>query len=153
MRAFKLFFVFLILNFGALGLGSWLMNNGPKSLWYADLNKAPWTPDGWVFGAAWFTIMFCFSIYMTYLYLERPSKQVITLFGIQLLINTSWNYLFFNQHLITIGLINIVMLLILITTFLVTYYKDLKIKSMLIVPYFLWLIIATSLNLYIFIYN
>ena len=56
--------IFLIINFGALGIGSILMDNGPQSSWYTNLNQAPWTPPGWVFGFAWTTIMFCFSIYM-----------------------------------------------------------------------------------------
>jgi len=42
--------IFLLINFGALGVGSWLMKNGPQTQWYLDLNKAPWSPPGWVFG-------------------------------------------------------------------------------------------------------
>ena len=60
MKSLKLILFFLILNFGALGIGSFLMNNGPTSTWYLTLNKAPWTPPGWVFGFAWFTIMILF---------------------------------------------------------------------------------------------
>ena len=52
--------LFLLLNFGALAIGSYFMNNGPQSNWYLTLNKAPWTPPGWVFGVAWTTIMICF---------------------------------------------------------------------------------------------
>ena len=42
------FVLFLAINFSALGIGSYLMNNGPTSGWYLTLNKAPWTPPGWV---------------------------------------------------------------------------------------------------------
>ena len=52
-----LFLIFLTANFGALGIGTILMNEGPTSNWYTSLNQAPWTPSGWVFGAAWTTIM------------------------------------------------------------------------------------------------
>ena len=44
------------------------MDNGPMTDWYINLNQAPWSPPGWVFGAAWTTIMICFSIYMAYLF-------------------------------------------------------------------------------------
>ena len=47
---------FLLLNFGALALGGFLMGEGPSSAWYSNLNKAPWTPPGWVFGASWTVI-------------------------------------------------------------------------------------------------
>lgn len=60
--------LFLILNFGALALGGLFTNNGVNSEWYTNLNKAPWTPPGWVFGFAWTTIMICFSIYMAKAY-------------------------------------------------------------------------------------
>ena len=54
--------LFLVLNFGALGIGTILMDNGPQSLWYT-FNQAPWTPMGWVFGAAWTCYDFLFCIF------------------------------------------------------------------------------------------
>ena len=57
--------IFLVLNFSALYLGVILANEGGSSNWYSNLTRAPWEPDGWVFGAAWTSIMICFSIYMS----------------------------------------------------------------------------------------
>ena len=59
------FCLFLLVNFFALYLGSFLMNGGPKSDWYLALNKAPWTPPGWVFGVSWSLIMLFYAFYMT----------------------------------------------------------------------------------------
>ena len=153
MKLYKLILLFLVINFGGLTIGSWLMDNGPMKGWYLHLNQAPWSPPGWVFGAAWTTIMICFSIYMAYLFKFCKDSKLIVLFGIQFVLNVIWNYIFFNQHLIGIGLIVIVILTIIIGTFLISYNNKLKIKSLLIVPYFLWLLIATSLNTYIYLYN
>ncbi|WP_460218532.1 TspO/MBR family protein [Psychroserpens sp. MEBiC05023] len=153
MKFVKPFIVFLILNFGALGIGSWFMANGPQGNWYQQLEKAPWTPDGWVFGAAWTTIMICFSAYMAFLYTKQPTKKVLLLFCFQFIMNVGWNIVFFNQKLIDLGLITIVSLTIIVAAILMTYYKDLKGKSILILPYLIWLCIATSLNLYISLYN
>lgn len=36
--------LFLILNFAALGIGGFLMGEGPMSNWYQSINQAPWTP-------------------------------------------------------------------------------------------------------------
>jgi len=149
----KYIIFFLIINFGALAIGSWLMNNGPQTAWYQNLNQAPWTPPGWVFGVAWTTIMLCFSIYMAYLYKVKPNTKVKILFLIQFVLNVIWNYIFFNQHLTYIGLLCIFLLTLVIGKFLLDYKDDLKIKSLLILPYFIWLCIATSLNAYILIYN
>lgn len=153
MKLLKLFIVFLIINFSALGIGSWLMNNGPKTEWYTALNQAPWTPPGWVFGVAWTSIMLCFAIYMSYLYLKIPTTKVVILFSIQFVLNVIWNYIFFNQHLIGLGLAVIIALTIVVGIFLIAFKNDLKLKILLIAPYFVWLCIATSLNAYILINN
>ena len=42
--------IFALLNFGALAIGGLFTGGGVSSEWYASLNKAPWTPPGWVFG-------------------------------------------------------------------------------------------------------
>ncbi|GAA4269470.1 TspO/MBR family protein [Hyunsoonleella aestuarii] len=129
------------------------MNNGPQTNWYMNLNKAPWTPPGWVFGMAWTTIMFCFSIYMAYLINILLNTKIIILFSVQFILNVIWNYIFFNQHLVSIGLLVIIALTAIVTIMLYDYRKKLKLKSLLILPYFIWLCIATSLNMYILIHN
>jgi tryptophan-rich sensory protein len=153
MKLVKYIIVFLIINFGALAIGSWLMNDGPQTAWYQNLNQAPWTPPGWVFGFAWTTIMICFSIYMAYLYKLVNNTNVLILFVFQFIFNVIWNYIFFNQHLIGVGFTVILLLTFIVATFFFSYIKKLKLKSILILPYFIWLCIATSLNAYILIYN
>lgn len=153
MKLLKYIIVFLIINFGALAIGTWLMNDGPKTDWYQNLNKAPWTPPGWVFGVSWSTIMICFSVYMAYLYKTLPTIKIVVLFIIQFVCNVIWNYVFFNQHLISLGLIIIIILTLILTIFLFSFKDTLNTKSILILPYFVWLCIATSLNAYILIYN
>lgn len=153
MSIFKLIVIFLIINFGALALGSWLMDGGSTSIWYMELNKAPWTPPGWLFGVAWSFIMLCFSFYMAYLYNAVPTTTLKILFAVQFVLNVSWNYIFFNQHLIGLGLLVIVLLTLLIAVFLFAYYKQQRLKSLFILPYLIWLCIATSLNAYILFNN
>jgi len=153
MKKPALFLFFLIINFGGLALGSWLMNNGPETLWYQDLNKAPWTPPGWVFGAAWTSIMICFSIYLSVLFKNNYSFKILRLYIAQVILNVGWNYVFFNQHEVTSGLIFIILLTSLIFYFFFTFKKEVKNYSYLLLPYMIWLCIATSLNLYILIHN
>jgi len=61
---YKHVILFLVLNFGALAVASLFTGNGVASNWYQHLNKAPWTPPGWMFGLAWTTIMICFALYI-----------------------------------------------------------------------------------------
>lgn len=154
MKKGYFFILFLIVNFGGLALGSWLMNDGPSSDWYVHLNKAPWTPPGWVFGAAWTTIMLCFSWYLAELFHNRASRFLWLLYTFQVILNVSWNWFFFNQHRVFFGLIIISLLTLVIFYYFITFRNDrLKYAKYLLVPYFLWLCIATSLNAYVLIYN
>ena len=154
MKTFKLFVLFLIINFGALALGSWLMNNGPLDTWYLQLNKAPWTPPGWVFGFAWSTIMICFSIYLAFLFKENISKHLVAVYTFQVFINVIWNYIFFNQHMIGLGLVVIILLAILIFYFFFKFkFTHVHYLKFLLLPYMIWLCIAISLNAYIYLNN
>jgi len=149
------FLIFLGVNFLALGLGVLLMNNGPQTEWYTNLNQALWTPAGWVFGVAWSSIMFCFSFYMTKLSFQYKflDKKILSLFITQWILNVSWNYFFFNQHLTIIGLVVITLLWLLIGYFTFKNIKKLKWITVLILPYLIWMTIATSLNAFIVFYN
>jgi tryptophan-rich sensory protein len=144
-----------VVNFLALGLGVLLMDNGPQTSWYTSLNQAPWTPVNWVFGFAWSAIMLCFSFYMTKLSLlySKLNTKIIILFSIQFFLNFIWNYIFFNQHQVALGLLTIVLLWLLVGYFTFNYLKILKFNTILIAPYLVWLTIATSLNAYILYYN
>ncbi len=146
--------IFLVLNFGALGLGSYLMDGGVVSDWYQNLDKAPWTPPGWVFGAVWTSIMVFFAFYMSYLWDKVPdTKMVLILFIIQWILNVSWNPLFFKHHFLGISLIVIISLTFLVIYFFFKNLQLIKYKSLLILPYLVWMIIATSLNAYAWVKN
>ncbi|WP_439130647.1 TspO/MBR family protein [Polaribacter sp.] len=153
MKQAKLTFLFLVINFGGLAIGNWLMDNGPMTNWYRNLNKAPWTPQGWVFGAAWTTIMICFSIYLGKLFLINNTKKMTVVFCIQFILNVSWNFLFFNKHWVFWGLVNITLLTSLLFVYFFKFSESVKSYKYLILPYMTWLCIATSLNLYVLIYN
>lgn len=149
------FLIFLIANLSALAIGAWLMNEGPRTDWYLSLNKAPWTPAGWVFGAAWTAIMVLFSVYMTKVSFQYEflNKKVLILYIDQWVLNVSWNYIFFNQHLTKLGLVVITLLWLLIGYFTFEYVKKVKWYTLFILPYLIWMTIATSLNAYIVLNN
>ncbi len=148
------FVVFLAINFGALAIGGLFTGKGVPSDWYQNLDKAPWTPPGWIFGAAWTTIMIFFSVYMMAGWESIQNRKLLHgLFILQWVLNVSWNPTFFHFHQIFPALIIISSLTALTGFFLLGFRSDLKLKSLLVLPYFIWLIIATSLNGFIFFNN
>ncbi|MFK7784622.1 MAG: TspO/MBR family protein [Crocinitomicaceae bacterium] len=148
------FVLFLIVNFGALALGGFFTGSGVASDWYQNMDKAPWTPPGWVFGAAWTFIMICFSFFMTYAWeVSKDRSMLLTLFIVQWILNVGWNPVFFHFREVLLGLIVISALTLLVFYFLFKFRKDLKWKTLFILPYVIWLTIATSLNAYIYLNN
>ena len=145
--------LFLIVNFLGLVIGSLFTSEAVFSEWYLGLNKAPWTPPGWVFGAAWTTIMICFSVYLGFFFNSIHQKRKRLLFGLQWILNVGWSPLFFYFHAVGTALLCISLLTILIAYLMFNDWKEMKMKSLLLFPYLVWLIIATSLNSYILFYN
>ena len=146
--------IFLVINFGALAIGNYFTGPGVASDWYANMNKAPWTPPGWVFGAAWTTIMICFSIFLALLWDKVKDKNfLIGLYVLQLVLNISWNPVFFKFQNVGLGIIVISSLTLLVYYFLFQYWSELKAKSLLMLPYAIWITIATSLNVYAWVMN
>ncbi|MEM6723304.1 MAG: TspO/MBR family protein [Bacteroidota bacterium] len=144
--------VFLLLNFGGLAFGG--LFTEVNSDWYQGLNRAPWTPPGWVFGAAWTTIMICFSIYMAFLWGEAKDKKPLVInYLLAFILNAGWNPVFFHFRQVALGLVVIVALTVVVTYFIFRYWNTLKSKTLLMAPYFIWLLIATSLNAYVLFKN
>jgi len=144
--------IFLVINFGGLYLGSLFTNTGVSSDWYNNLNKAPWTPPGWVFGFAWTTIMICFSIFMAKLSFIG-TKEVWILFTLQFILNVLWNPAYFHYQNMDLALIIIISLTVIVSILGLCYKDQLGGYTLLITPYIIWLVIADSLNLYTCLYN
>jgi tryptophan-rich sensory protein len=153
MGRLGLLLVFGFLNFGALGIGSLFMGGGPSSDWYQQLNKAPWTPPGWLFGVAWTTIMLCFTFFMADLVMKEKSLWVWILFGVQFVTNIFWNYFFFNRHMTFIALVDLVVLTAIVWFMFFRFKGIVGMQSFFVTPYMIWLMIAVSLNAYAWLKN
>jgi tryptophan-rich sensory protein len=132
------------------------MGSIPENTWYSGLQKAPWTPPGWVFGAAWFTIMLTFSIFLYVVsgkYTFQQLRSFYLIFSLQFILNVLWNPVFFRWHFVLPGLI-IISALTLVVAYMIWWGFNKQINATwLVTPYLIWLIIATSLNAYILIKN
>jgi len=146
--------IFLVLNFGALAIGGTFTGKGIPSDWYMNLAKAPWTPPGWVFGAAWTAIMICFSVYLALAWPSIENKKfLLILYSAQWILNVTWNPTFFYFHDVQLALLIISTLTVLIGFILFYYWPIVKQKTIFVLPYFIWLLLAVSLNAYIYFRN
>ena len=147
-----IFLVFLLINFFGLFLGGLFTNDGITSTWYSDLNKAPWTPPGWVFGASWTLIMLSLSA-LNYFMWKGKERTFLHLWIQGWIFNFLWNPMFFSLKSVELSLVIITYLLILVSLMFYVTFKRYKYIHLLLLPYIIWLIIATSLNAYVVIYN
>ena len=155
MKVWLYLILFLILNFTALYLGSIWTSDGVASEWYQNLNKAPWSPPGWFFGFAWTTIMICYSIYLTIVYFRIKGGRLgfILLYALQWILNILWNPTFFHFQFPNLALIVLILLTLVLSFQMFGYKRYSRYTTFLILPYFIWLLVATSLNMYIVIQN
>jgi len=152
----KQILLFLIINFIGLAIGSYFTADAVQGEWYLSLEKAPWTPPGWVFGAAWTLIMVCFSVYMGAAfkhYQGEQRREVLIIFGTAWFLNVIWNPVFFFLQWTTVALFVIALLALFVIRFWQQAWRDMTWEKFLILPYLLWILLATSLNLYIVLMN
>ena len=142
--------LFLLLNFAALAIGGLFTGPGVDGDWYTGLAKAPWTPPGWVFGAAWTTIMLAFAPYMARLTGDPGTRAGhVRWYAAQWVLNVAWNPLFFAAQAVLPALLTILALTVVVGRFLFAAPIRPWTWRLLVLPYFLWLCVAASLNAYI----
>jgi tryptophan-rich sensory protein len=125
--------------------------------WYASLNKPSFNPPNWLFGPVWTTLYILMGISAAMIWQigmnRQDVKHALSVFGIQLMLNGIWSYLFFGFQSPLIAFIEILLLLgMIILTIL--RFKELKpLAAWLLIPYLLWVSFASILNFSIYTLN
>lgn len=145
-----------IVAFEAIGFFLGLLTQANIHSWYDGLSKSTLTPPGWVFSIVWSILYVLLAVAGWALWRQREHIEIrpaLYLYLSQLLMNWAWTPLFFQFHWIGFSLIWIVIL----TT--LTFFTMYSIKnkknwiSLLLIPYFIWLLFATYLNYSIWVLN
>ncbi len=123
------------------------------SEWYKNLNKSSLTPPAYIFGPVWTILYTLITIsFIIYLNSNYTTKGLI-LFGSQLVINLLWPQLFFGKRLICGSLLNVIVMNILVFFTYREFRKSSVVAANLLLPYFIWIMLAAYLNFYICINN
>ncbi|PLW93840.1 MAG: TspO protein, partial [Marinilabiliales bacterium] len=87
--------------------------------------------------------------------LEKTESRnvLIIVFAIQWILNVAWSPVFFKFNAVMPGLIIIIMLTAVVIFMFFYWLPQIKWVSLLLAPYIIWLLIATSLNAYILVKN
>jgi benzodiazapine receptor len=117
--------------------------------WYAGLVKASFNPPDYIFGPVWtfLYILMGISLYLIWIAPKGPARDVaLAAFGLQLLLNFAWSFLFFYFHQTGWALVEIILLWVTIIMMIQLFYRVRRAAAWLQVPYLLWVAFATVLN-------
>lgn len=151
----KLLAAIVVCNLGGI-IGALVTTTGEGS-WYAAIEKPPFNPPGFVFGPVWTTLYILMGISLYLVWMEgtgrRDVRLALTVFFIQLGLNTLWTFLFFGLQSPFLGLVEILILWIFILATIVVFYPINKTAAFLLVPYLAWVTFAAFLTCSIWILN
>lgn len=119
--------------------------------WYPDLNKPFFNPPNWIFGPAWTFLYICMGlaaalIYNTGFY-KKEVKIALAVYSVQLILNIAWTFLFFGLKNPLLAFIEIVVLNIAIWVSMFLFKSINKTSFYLFIPYMMWVLFASALNL------
>lgn len=141
--------VSILLAQGAGLLGS-LATVPQIDTWYRELTKPGFTPPDSAFPIVWPLLFTSMAIAAWLVWLKKDeiaeAKTGLIWYGVQLVCNVAWSFLFFGMQSPPAALVEILILLaaIIITTW---YFYKVDIKAaILMTPYILWVGYATVLN-------
>lgn len=116
--------------------------------WYRMLSKPSWTPPARAFPIVWTVLYFMIAIAGWQIW-ETPGADTrlpLIIWGVQLLLNAAWSYIFFGRKQIGLALADIALLWLAIAAFIVLCWDINRVASLLFVPYLLWVGYAGALN-------
>ena len=120
-----------------------------KSVWYYNLTKPPLAPPDWIFPPVWSILYFSMLVaLLLYLFKTAQNKKSGYIYFIaQLILNFLWTPTFFYLQNIVLALIVIILLDIFVILTIKSFYKVSKISSLILIPYLIWILFATYLNI------
>lgn len=117
--------------------------------WYPTLRKPAWTPPAWLFAPVWTTLYIAMAVAAWRIWLQRGrpgAGAALSLFGVQLVLNTLWSILFFGLRQPGWALAEIAVLWTAILLTLLAFRRLDRPAGWLLVPYLAWVTFASTLN-------
>ena len=130
--------------------------NSSLNVWYNSLNKPFLNPPNFVFMPIWTLLYISLAVFIWMIDRQPQNPLVIQakkLFVWQLVLNFLWTPIFFGMQNILAGLIVLLIIDFLVFRLINISYQISKVATLIILPYFCWLLFATYLNTSLFLIN
>ncbi len=137
----------LIVTFVAAAIGA--AASAQAGPFYAQLVRPTWAPPASVFGPVWSALYALMGVAAWLVWRVggfRAARTALTLFLVQLAVNSLWSWLFFSWHRGGLAFADILLLWALIVATILAFWKVRPLAGALLIPYLLWVSFATALN-------
>ena len=156
-----------LLLVAAIAVGGSLASASNTEGWYADVTKVPWNPPNEVFGPAW-TVLYVLIAAVGFLIWRagyvgggqpNAARRTLGVYALQLVLNAAWTPIFFAGFPVIgeaawwVALAVILALVVTVVWLMVSAAKWSRVAVLLLIPYLLWLLFASSLNVGIIVLN
>ncbi|WP_229928083.1 TspO/MBR family protein [Kitasatospora indigofera] len=128
-------------------IGGWPVD--PDSAWYRSLAKPAWQPPSWAFGAVWTPLYASIAWAGARALLAaqpRDRRALATSLGVNLSLNTAWNWVFFHYRSPTAALAGTALLDISNADLIRRTTTIDPVAGAALTPYAAWCAFATALN-------
>ncbi|WP_238585979.1 TspO/MBR family protein [Legionella nautarum] len=147
--------IFWVVLFESIGFLLSLITQANIYPWYQHLNKSSLTPPGFIFSIVW-TLLYALLAVIAWIlsdHSKASSKKVTVLFALQMLMNWIWTPLFFGLHWLMLSSVWLISLTCLNVILIIEAKKTHQTIVWLLIPYLLWLMFASYLNVVIALMN
>lgn len=130
----------------AVGSGRWVSTG---SAWYASLDQPAWQPPPGVFGIAWTYNFVVLAVVGVLMARDAPPARLAVFLGVLALtvgLAIAWAYLFYGPHSLVASAVALTACAALTLVPLALAFGQQAWWGWVLVPYQLWLVIATSLS-------
>lgn len=148
-----LLILFSTLSLLTLAAGGLLTSVG-LGPWYDDLLKPPFQPPAWAFTPAWTAIFALLAIGTWRIArLGTTARTALAVYAVQLVLNMLWSLFFFAMERPDLALYEILVLDIVVIVMVVMYGRLDRTAGWMLVPYPIWLVLATAINVWVVLNN
>lgn len=99
---------------------------------------------GWIFPVVWSILYILMGISS---YLVRDNEEDINIYKTNLVVNLAWTFIFFTFNMKILAFLWILLLIVIVIYMIYKFFKVNKLAAYLQIPYLIWLLFASILNL------
>ncbi len=118
--------------------------------WYLAMSKPSWNPSAMLLASVWAVlyVLMAVSAWMVWDTMRALARVALGWWGLQLLLNITWSWMFFGLHRVGWAL-GVISLWLVVVVIVIRTFRPVKLEaSTLMMPLAAWLIFVWVLNFY-----